>query len=298
MSGDLGAEAPPPLVEVRHLTKRFGAKTVLDDLDLRVERGETIVVIGGSGSGKSTLARILVGLEAPTAGEILLDGVAIDGMSKSAQHAARARFGMVFQKPALLDSMTVFENVAFPLREHEHLDKAAVRARVMRALEELGVADAWEKLPGELSGGMAKRVAIARATVREPEILIYDEPTSGLDPISSRTVDGLIDRMREDHFVTSIVITHDMLTAYDVADRVVLLAGGKLVVDGAPELVFRRHGGDIEPFARSSGLDLASLGPRRQRPTAAEIRAAWARRACAAAQNLREPAVESVPTAP
>lgn len=293
--GTPSAHADPtrsPLVELRGLTKRFGEKLVLDGIDLRIERGETIVVIGGSGSGKSTLARILVGLEPPTAGDILVDGVAIDAMTKREQRAARARFGMVFQKHALLDSLTVFDNVAFPLREHEHLDAEETRARVMEALDELGVADAAEKLPGELSGGMAKRVAIARATVSEPEILVYDEPTSGLDPISSRTVDGLIERMREHHFVTSLVITHDMLTAYDVADRVVLLAGGKIVVDGAPEAVFRSHGGDIEPFARSSGLDLATLAPRASRKTAAEIRAAWAQREHRApAQSVRSSSV-------
>ncbi|MFO0615420.1 MAG: ATP-binding cassette domain-containing protein [Polyangiaceae bacterium] len=269
----------PPLVEVRDLVKRFGDKTVLDGIDLSIERGETIVVIGGSGSGKSTLARILVGLEEPSSGDVLVEGVPIASMTKRARSAARARFGMVFQKHALLDSLTVFDNVAFPLREHEHIDAEETRARVMRALRELGVDDAASKLPGELSGGMAKRVAIARATVREPEILVYDEPTSGLDPISSRTVDDLIERMREHHFVTSIVITHDMLTAYDVADRVVLLGGGKLVVDGPPELVFRSHDREIEPFAKSSGLDLASLGPRQSRKSAAEIRAAWERHA-------------------
>lgn len=265
----------PPLVEVRRLVKRYGDKIVLDGIDLVIERGETIVLIGGSGSGKSTLARILVGLEQPTSGDILVEGVPLRSMRRRALREARARFGMVFQKHALLDSLTVFENVAFPLREHEHLDADETRARVMAALDELGVAGAAEKLPGELSGGMAKRVAIARATVHEPEVLVYDEPTSGLDPISSRIVDGLIERMREHHFVTSIVITHDMLTAYDVADRVLLLAGGKLVVDGPPEVVFRSHDKDIQPFAMSSGLDLSSLGARAARKTAAEIRTLW-----------------------
>jgi phospholipid/cholesterol/gamma-HCH transport system ATP-binding protein len=268
-----------PLVEVRGLVKRYGDKTVLDGIDLVIERGETIVLIGGSGSGKSTLARILVGLESPTSGEILVEGMPLHSMGRRALRAARARFGMVFQKHALLDSLTVFDNVAFPLREHEDLDANETDARVMAALEELGVAAAAHKLPGELSGGMAKRVAIARATVHEPEILVYDEPTSGLDPISSRTVDGLIERMREHHFVTSIVITHDMLTAYDVADRVVLLAGGRLLVDGPPEVVFRSHDNDIQPFAVSSGLDLSALGARAARKTAAEIRALWQMRA-------------------
>lgn len=267
--------ARPPLIELRHLVKRYGDKTILDGIDLRVERGETVVVIGGSGCGKTTLARLIVGLEAPTEGEIFVEGVEMTTLRRSARGPMRGRFAMVFQRAALLDSLTVFDNVAFPLREETALDEDAIQERVLVQLRELGIEDAAQKLPGELSGGMAKRVGIARAMVIEPEILVYDEPTSGLDPISSRVVDGLIEQMRARFFVTSIVITHDMVTAYEIADRVLLLAHGRIVADGPPEMVFRSHGEDIRPFALSSGVDLEKLAPRAARSSPAEIRARW-----------------------
>jgi phospholipid/cholesterol/gamma-HCH transport system ATP-binding protein len=267
---------PAPLIEIRDLVKRFGQKMVLDGVSLSVERGETVVVIGGSGSGKTTLARLLVGLERPTSGEIRLDGVDLVPLSEAELGRMRRRFAMVFQKYALLDSLSVFDNVAFPLREETDLDEAAIHARVMAALRELGIEDAVAKLPGELSGGMAKRVGIARAIVIEPEILVYDEPTSGLDPITSRVVDGLIEHMRERFFVTSVVITHDMVTAYHVADRVLLLAAGKIVADGPPEVVFTSHRDDIQAFAVASGVDLAELAARRSRKPPDQIRALWA----------------------
>jgi phospholipid/cholesterol/gamma-HCH transport system ATP-binding protein len=265
----------PPLIEVKGLTKRFGDRTVLDGLDLRIERGETIVMIGGSGSGKSTFARLLVGLDEPTAGKILIEGVDLSLLRENQRAAVRRRFAMVFQRHALLDSISVFDNVAFPLREETDMPEPEIRDRVIAALTELGVEAAAEKLPGELSGGMAKRVAIARATVIEPEILVYDEPTSGLDPITARTVDALIEATREQHLVTSLVITHDMATAYDVADRIVLLANGKVAANGSPDALFASHRSEILPFAISSGIDLQRLGPRKSRKTPSEIRQAW-----------------------
>ena len=165
--------------------------------------------------------------------------------------------------------MSVFDNVAFPMREETDLSAAEIEKRVHLALRELD--DAAEKLPGQLSGGMAKRVGIARAVVTEPEILVYDEPTSGLDPVSSRVVDGLIER----HSVTSIVITHEMATAFEVLDRVVLLADGKVVAQGSPEELFRSHGEEIGKFAQSSGIDPARLAPRTSRTSPAEICARW-----------------------
>jgi phospholipid/cholesterol/gamma-HCH transport system ATP-binding protein len=272
----LGMSNVPPLIEVRDLVKRFDGRTVLDGVDLTVERGETIVVVGGSGSGKTTLARLLIGLDRPTSGQVLLDGVDLTTLDDSALIDVRRRFAMVFQKYALLDSINVFDNVAFPLREERRHDETTIRQRVMVTLRELGVEGAAEKLPAELSGGMAKRVGIARALVTEPEILVYDEPTSGLDPVTSRVVDGLIERMRERHLVTSIVITHDMMTAYAVADRIVLLARGKVAADGDPETIFRSNNEDILPFAVSSGVDLTRLGPRKARSSPSEVRARWA----------------------
>jgi phospholipid/cholesterol/gamma-HCH transport system ATP-binding protein len=268
---------PPtlPLIEVRALVKRFGDAVVLDGVDLRLERGETVCVIGGSGSGKTTLARILVGLDAPTAGQILLDGVDLASLSGLDRFAARRRFAMVFQKAALLDSMTVFDNVAFPLREETDFDEDEIRRRVLAQLGELDVLDAAGQLPGELSGGMAKRVGIARAMVTEPEILVYDEPTSGLDPLTSRVVDGLIEHMRERFLVTSLVITHDMVTALEVADRVALLSRGKIVANESPAQIVRSGDELVRPFVVSSGIDLEHLPSRTARTAPAEIRTRW-----------------------
>jgi len=263
------------LLEVCNLVKRYDDKVVLDGVNLAMERGETVVIIGGSGCGKTTLARLIVGLERPTSGRVLLEGIDLTALGEQALTSVRRRFAMVFQKSALLDSMNVFDNVAFPLREEGHLTERALHERVMRTLEELDVAHAARKLPSQLSGGMAKRVGIARAMAMEPEILVYDEPTSGLDPISSRVVDGLIERMRERFFVTSIVITHDMLTAYEIADRVILLARGKVVADGPPQRIFHSHRDEIHSFAVSSGIDLDRLRPRAGRKSSAEIRALW-----------------------
>jgi phospholipid/cholesterol/gamma-HCH transport system ATP-binding protein len=263
-----------PLLEVRGLVKRFDDKTVLDGIDLVLERGETLVVIGGSGSGKSTLARIIVGLDSPTTGTILLDGKDLGAMSASERATEHHRFAMVFQAHALLDSMSVFDNVAFPLRERTHLSESAIRDRVHAQLAALGIEAAADKLPGQLSGGMAKRVGIARAMVMGPEILVYDEPTSGLDPLTSRVVDELIEDMRERYGVSSIVITHDMATAYGVADRVLLLAGGRIAASGPPAEVFRSGDPDIAPFAAASGVDPSRVS-RHSRKTAEEIRAQW-----------------------
>jgi phospholipid/cholesterol/gamma-HCH transport system ATP-binding protein len=267
---------PPPLLEIRHLVKRFGDKTVLDGIDLVIERGETVAVIGGSGCGKSTLARLVVGLDRATEGQILVDGLDLTAAHDDELRLLRRRFAMVFQRGALLDSLSVYDNVAFPLREETNLDARTIRERVTRTLGELGVAGTEALLPSQLSGGMAKRVSIARAMVMEPEILVYDEPTSGLDPVSSRVVDGLIEQMREKFLVTSIVITHDMVSAYEISDRVVLLAGGKVVANGAPDAIFRSHSGMIAPFALSSGIDLDKLAPRAARKPPAQIQALWA----------------------
>lgn len=267
-----------PLLELRGVTKRFGDRTVLAGIDLVIERGETIVVLGGSGSGKSTLARVLIGLEDATSGRILLDGKDLFDLGGNELRLARQRFAMVFQRGALLDSMSVYDNVAFPLREQLHLSRGEIRERVMEVLSALGIADAAGRLPAELSGGMAKRVGIARAMVMRPEILVYDEPTSGLDPVTSRVVDELIEEVRERFCVTSIVITHDMATAYSIADRIVLLLGGKIAIDGPPSSVFAMHDPRIHPFAVSSGVEPANLAQRLHRKTPAELRALWNRR--------------------
>lgn len=265
-----------PLIAVKGLVKRYGPQVVLNDFDLSLDRGETCVLIGGSGSGKSTFARLLVGLERPDAGEIRVGGIDLAHARGHELREARRKFAMVFQRDALLDSMTVFDNVAFPLREETDMPALEIERKVRHALAELDVDDAEAKLPEQLSGGMAKRVGIARAVVTEPEIIVYDEPTSGLDPVSARVVDRLIERMRQRLAVTSVVITHDMVTAYAVTDRVVLLANGRAVAQGSPQEIFRSHGAQIEPFISSSGVDPARLASRGDRESAAVIRNRWA----------------------
>jgi phospholipid/cholesterol/gamma-HCH transport system ATP-binding protein len=277
-----GITAPAPqaavqhaFIEVNDLVKRYDDKLVLDGFSLKIERGSTCVIIGGSGSGKSTFGRLLVGLERPDDGEIWVEGVDLVRLTDRALDRIRSKFAVVFQGHALLDSMSVFDNVAFPLREsiatRGHLKEADITSRVHLALQELEVDAAALLLPGALSGGMAKRVGIARAVVVEPKIMLYDEPTSGLDPVSSRIVDQLIERMRIAHCITSIVITHDMLTAFNVADHVVLLAHGKVVAMGPPDDVFRAGSKEIEPFAKSSGIDFDHLPQRAARPSPSEL---------------------------
>ncbi|MDP3279367.1 MAG: ABC transporter ATP-binding protein [Deltaproteobacteria bacterium] len=260
MTDEIAAEKPQIVIE--NLVKRFGERTVLDHINMSIDRGETVVVIGGSGAGKSTLVRHLIALERPTSGQILVDGVNMAALDDYELSKIRRRFGMVFQKYALFDSMSVFDNVAFPLREQTKLAEREIKERVMGKLEDLGVGHAAPRMPSEISGGMAKRVGIARALVMEPEILIYDEPTSGLDPVTSRTVDELIEEMRERFGVTSVVITHDMASAFDIADRVAMLVHGKIAVEGTPETVMASDHEAVRRFVHSSAIDPARVSGR------------------------------------
>jgi len=258
-------------VVVEGLVKRYGDRTILHGLDMTIGRAETLVVIGGSGAGKSTLVRHLIALERPTAGRIVIDGTDIASLSDVQLAKARRRFGMVFQKYALFDSMSVFDNVAFPLREQTKLSEKDIREKAMTKLKELGVDHAAALMPSQISGGMAKRVGIARALVMEPELLIYDEPTSGLDPVTSRTVDALIEEMRERFGVTSVVITHDMVSAFDIADRIAMLIRGRVVALGSPAEVLAVDNADVQGFITSSGVDVKRFEHRGNRKTAAEL---------------------------
>jgi phospholipid/cholesterol/gamma-HCH transport system ATP-binding protein len=265
-----------PLLVVEDLVKSYGGKCVLDQVSLHVDRGETLVIVGGSGAGKSTLVRQIVGLERPDSGRVLMAGIDLHALSEVELLRARRRFAVVFQNDALLDSFSVFENVAFPLREELGLHGEEVERRVMAKLEALSLADARDKLPGEVSGGMAKRVGVARALVVEPEMLVYDEPTSGLDPVSSRKVDELIEEMRERFLVTSIVVTHDMATAFEIADRVMLLDHGKFVYEGPPERLFDTADPTVRTFIDASAVDPHRLDARRaRRKSVEEIRERW-----------------------
>lgn len=260
-------------IVIEKLVKRYGDRTVLHGVDLTINRADTLVIIGGSGAGKSTLVRHLIALERPTSGRIVIDGVDIAALSDVALAKARRRFGMVFQKYALFDSMTCFDNVAFPLREQTRLGERDIRERAMTKLKELGVDHAANLTPAQISGGMAKRVGIARALVMEPELLIYDEPTSGLDPVTSRTVDDLIEEMRERFAVTSVVITHDMVSAFDIADQIAMLIKGKVVAQGPPDVVLACDDVDVQKFVRASGVEASRLATRRRRTPSGELAA-------------------------
>lgn len=262
-----------PHIVVDKLVKTYGDRTVLHGVDLTIDRAQTLVIIGGSGAGKSTLVRHLIALERPTSGRIVIDGTDIAALGDVALAKARRRFGMVFQKYALFDSMTCFDNVAFPLREQTLLSEKDVRDRAMTKLKELGVDHAAPLTPAQISGGMAKRVGIARALVMEPELLIYDEPTSGLDPVTSRTVDDLIEEMRERFAVTSVVITHDMVSAFDIADRIAMLIKGRVVAEGPPDVILTCDDPDVQQFVRSSGVEASRLSARGARTSAAELAA-------------------------
>ncbi len=243
-----------PHVRVERLVKTYGERTVLHGVDVTIDRAETLVIIGGSGAGKSTLVRHLIALERPTSGRIVVDNIDISSLSDVELNRARRRFGMVFQKYALFDSMTNYDNVAFPLREQTRLSEKEIRERAMAKLRDLGVEHAAQLTPAQISGGMAKRVGIARALVMEPELLIYDEPTSGLDPVTSRTVDDLIEEMREKFGVTSVVITHDMVSAFDIADQIAMLIKGRVVAPGTPAEVLSFDNDYVQRFIRASGV--------------------------------------------
>jgi phospholipid/cholesterol/gamma-HCH transport system ATP-binding protein len=221
-------------IVVQHVTKRFDNFTALDDVNMVVKRGQIAVIIGGSGAGKTTLLRLLIGLEKPTSGSVLINGVDIAPLGETQMNDVRRKFGMVFQYAALLDSLSVLDNVAFPLREHTKLSDKEIRQRVLEKLDLLNLEGTEKRFPSQLSGGMRKRVALARALMLEPEILVYDEPTSGLDPLSSRMVDDLIRETRERFGVTSVVISHDMASALKIADYVFLLSNGRVMGEGPP----------------------------------------------------------------
>jgi phospholipid/cholesterol/gamma-HCH transport system ATP-binding protein len=252
--------AKPQIAEIvvlEDVRKSYGAAEVIKGISLTARRGETTVIIGGSGAGKTTLLRLIVGLEEPTSGHIRIDGEDIAGMKEKEKNRVRKKCGMVYQYAALLDSITVFENIAFPLIEHTSLSRKEIRERVMDKLEVLGLdKSAAEKFPSQLSGGMRKRVGLARALMLEPPILIYDEPTSGLDPLTSRLVDDLIDEMRQRFNVTSIIISHDIASCFRVAHQAILLIKGKIVARGTPDELARGDSDVARDFIARSGVDV------------------------------------------
>ena len=238
------------MIRVHDLWKSFGEKEVLRGVSLDIPEGTTFVVLGASGSGKTVLLKHVIGLLKPDRGTVQVDGVEISTLSGRALTEARQVFGMVFQGAALFDSMTVFENVAFPLKEKERRIVADdLRARVVESLRVVDLGeDVLESWPSQLSGGMRKRVALARALVANPKVVLYDEPTTGLDPITTDSVDSMINQAKERRRVTSMVISHDIASAFRVADRLAVLYDGRIAAQGTPEEVRRSDDPYVKRF--------------------------------------------------
>jgi len=223
-------------VVVENLHKSFGSQPVLDGVSLTVRRGETLAVLGRSGSGKSVLLKLIIGLEKPDSGSVRIHGEDIAGLALDQIGEIRKKMGFLFQHAALYDSLTVEQNVAFPLQHHKKEMSTSEREdRVRQLLAEVGMLDGFEKMPSDISGGMQKRVGLARALALEPDILLLDEPTAGLDPISSAEINDLILKLQEEHHMASIVVTHDLHSAKTIADRLALLNKGTVVIEGSFE---------------------------------------------------------------
>jgi phospholipid/cholesterol/gamma-HCH transport system ATP-binding protein len=255
MTADLRSAAPAHAepgegasVELCGVTKTFDGLQVLRGVDLRVRHGEGLTIIGGSGAGKSVLLRLIIGLQKPDTGRILLEGQDIVPLRERELLRVRQKVGMVFQGSALFDSLSVGENVAFALQEHTRLDQAEIQARVREVLELVGLGSIQAKDPTELSGGMRKRVAVARAIALPPHILLYDEPTTGLDPSNVENIVELIVDLKTKLGVTSLVVTHDMVSALKVSDRLAMLYQGRIAAVGTPEEIQRDHDSLIREF--------------------------------------------------
>jgi phospholipid/cholesterol/gamma-HCH transport system ATP-binding protein len=236
------------MIEVRDLEKNFGAQKILDGVSLRIETGESVVIIGRSGGGKSVLLKHMIGLLKPDSGQVLIDGENIVPMNERELLRVRRKFGMLFQGAALFDSMTVAENVGFSLWRNGNCPADEITHRVASALEMVELPGTENKKPSELSGGMKKRVGLARAIVYQPEIVLYDEPTTGLDPIVSDSIDQLILRVRDRLKVTSVVVTHDMRSARRVGQRILMLHDKKIHATGTPDEIFNSKDPIVRQF--------------------------------------------------
>lgn len=226
------------MIETHDLRKGFGSQKVLDGVSFKIEKGEAVVIIGGSGCGKSVLLKHLIGLLTPDSGDVRIDGQSIVNMNERELIRVRSKFGMLFQSAALFDSLTVEENIGFVLRKQRDCSEAEIKERIAETLEMVELPGIEKKKPAELSGGMRKRVGLARAIVYRPEIVLYDEPTTGLDPIVSDAIDQLIIRVWERLKVTSIVVTHDTRSMRRVGQRILYVRNGRIYMDGTPDEVF------------------------------------------------------------
>jgi phospholipid/cholesterol/gamma-HCH transport system ATP-binding protein len=266
---------PPPAIQVHDVTKVYAGRTVLDAIRLDVMQGETLVILGGSGSGKSTLLRLMIGNVRCDGGDIVGLGRSLVGMTDAQMDAYRKSIGVLFQSGALFNSMSVADNVALPLREHTDLPEETIDIMVKIKLELVGLREHAEKMPAQLSGGMKKRAGLARAIALDPKILFYDEPSAGLDPVTSAEIDQLIIDLNKKLGVTSVVVTHEMDSAFRIASRMVLLDRGKFVVSGTPgeiressdplvrQFVYGLTEGPLTDRRRAGGYEVDLLGGQR-----------------------------------
>jgi phospholipid/cholesterol/gamma-HCH transport system ATP-binding protein len=242
------------MIDVEGLVKHFGSQLVLDELDLKVHKAETLVIIGCSGCGKSVLLKHMIGILKPEHGRVLVDGVDIVPLSDTRLLEVAARFGMVFQGAALFDSLNVWENVAFSLTEHRRkMTHKEIDERVQYCLNLVGLSGTEDKSPSELSGGMRKRVGVARAIAHQPAIILYDEPTTGLDPVTGDTINDLILRAQENLHATSVAVTHDLHSAFKIGDRIAMMADGKIVAAGTPDEIWRSDEPRVKRFLGIAG---------------------------------------------
>jgi phospholipid/cholesterol/gamma-HCH transport system ATP-binding protein len=240
------------MIQIKDVHKSFRENHVLQGIDLTINKGETIVIIGRSGCGKSVLLKLIMGLLKPDQGKIFINGDDITSWNDNQLNKLRQRFGMLFQASALFDSMTVDENVGLGLREHTRLPEDEIQNKIKEKLKLVGLAEIEEKKPAELSGGMKKRVGLARAIAMDPEYVLYDEPTTGLDPIMADVINELIINLRNTLSITSIAVTHDIISAYKIADRIAMLYEGKIVFVGTPEEVKNADNAVVRQFIEGS----------------------------------------------
>ncbi len=236
------------MIRVVDLYKRFEGQEVLRGVNLRIEKGKITVIMGRSGEGKTVLLKHLIGLLKPDSGSVVVDGVDITKLGEKDLNRIRRRFGMLFQESALFDSMNVYENVAFPLREHTSLKEGEIRKIVQEKLHQVGLHGVEDKMPSELSGGMKKRVALARALVLNPEILLFDEPTTGQDPITTKAIEKLIEDTYKITNATVVIISHDLPLIFNIADKVAMLYKGKIVEEGSPEEIRKSENPVVKQF--------------------------------------------------
>lgn len=236
------------MIEIKNIKKTFNNHNVLNELSLKIDTGQTTVIIGCSGCGKSVLLKHIIGILEPDSGEVLIDGVDISKLKGKQLKNLRLKFGLVFQSAALFDSLTVEENVGFALKEHALMDKDAIKKRVRECLEVVGLVGVEDLMPQSLSGGMKKRVALARAISVEPKIILYDEPTIDVDPIMAANINNLIRKLHDSLKITSIVVTHDMVSAYSIADKIAMLYEGKIIFEATPEEIKNTHNPIVRQF--------------------------------------------------